>query len=170
VFYASSCPTYPLAYRYYYEDIRDYISGTLTVIPYPTLSGARKYHTIPNDCIAVNSKCKNKDIAFKYVKIAVSYEMQRDRDSRGKPNSVYSTPINDKAVKDDVLSYPVAKALPELTEKMLDARGFFEPCLVREYNIRQMTNAVADEYREGTKTLEQAAKEMDDKVNVYLNE
>ena len=33
-----------------------------------------------------------------------------------------------------------------------------------------MTNDIANEYLEGSKTIDQAAKEMDDKVNVYLNE
>lgn len=159
-----------LYFKFRFDDIRNYSGDEMVLIPTPTLTGIRKEFARASDCIAVNARCKNKDAAFLFVKIAASYEMQRDYDSRGQANG-WASPVNNKSYMDDMLSYQSSDLIPKpLVNKMIDYHSIVEYCPIKDYSTLDMADELAEDYIKGEKTVDQVAKELDEKVSVYLNE
>ena len=159
-----------LFFRFRFDDVRNYSGDEMVLVPTPTLSGIRKEFARASDCIAVNARCKNKDAAFLFIKIAASYEMQRDYDSRGQANG-WASPVNNKSYIDDMLSYQSSDLIPKpLVNKMINYHGIVEYCPIKDYSTLDMADELAEDYIKGEKTADQVAKELDKKVSVYLNE
>jgi ABC-type glycerol-3-phosphate transport system substrate-binding protein len=160
----------PLYFRMHYDDVISYSGSEMVVLPTPTISGTRKEYVTPNQCIAVNSRCKNKEAAFGFIKIAASCEIQQNY-SQGKPNGIFALPVNSKAYKSDMLEYKSTGSLPGLiVDQMTKTQSSVEPCLIKDYKILDLVDELAKDYVEGRKTLEQVTKDIDNKVSVFLNE
>jgi ABC-type glycerol-3-phosphate transport system substrate-binding protein len=161
-------PDNPLTCKYCYEDYKAWNLGDLVLVPTPSLSGKRIENAIPAQGIAINSRCRNKEAAFKFLKIAISYDMQRYYYKNGETNGNLNMPINNKAFKDDLLSYTT---LPkQLVNQAVQEQSITGSSLIKDYNIIDMAKELAVDYISGKKTVDQVAKELDDKANVFLNE
>ena len=58
----------------------------------------------------------------------------------------------------------------ELGEKMIGIHERLESLPIKDYKIYDIVSEAAQEYADGRKTEDQVVKEIDDKVNIFLNE
>ncbi len=134
------------------------------------------------DCIGINSFCKSKDAAFKFIKIILSRDLQKTSDSYGSYNLNLLLPINKQAYNEDINSYLSnnssgfgseypAKELPKkLAEKMNLLVEKAKPEKDMDIEVRKIVGEALEDYSKGKASAEQTAKTIDQKVTLYLNE
>ena len=145
--------------------------GEIALVPTPTLSGKSIRRAVMDEGIGVNSKCRNKEAAFKFIKIAASYDMQRYWYTDGNSNGNISLPVNTKAFSDDLKGFVDSSSITTgLAEQAIQMQRTIEFCPIRDFNFIEMIQEMTEDYMTGDKTADQVAKEIDDKVTVFLNE
>jgi len=164
----------------------------MILLPIPSLEGKKviPYTTI-NACVAINSNCKNNDVAFNFIKMLISKEMQIGIGPDGNSTGSIGVPINKEAYMNDIKFYsssngkdkdmssgngstsnryttfPISATVLKQYEDMI---AKMEVPVFWDYQIYKMLNEEVSEYVNGKKSVDQTAKAINDKVNLMLNE
>lgn len=167
----------------------------MKVYPFPTLYGGKNSSTAYcEEAIAINNQSKNKDAAYKFIKVAMSEKAQTIVDDSGGYgfNDRWAVPINKKAFEADfqftkelkttdsskivagngsfTYSYspvPLAESYKPVLDNLLSQAV---RCEIPEEEISKIIKEEMPGFLEGKKTVTQTAKAINDKVNLYLNE
>lgn len=124
--------------------------------------------------MAINSNTKNVEGAYKFLRLALSYESQMDNPYQGISvnNRAYIRSFQDE--KNQIgRTYDKIKivGLPEELEKASDsASTSFDRVILDDITINEFINEEIKLYIEGKKTAKTAAADMQNKVTLYLNE
>ena len=161
----------PASARVNYLEVADYDKEEMVAVPTPSYSGKFGNYTLGTDCIGVNTKCRNKEAAFNFVKIIASVDLQKQFDSRGKVNIYIEAPVNAKAYSEDIKALQSAGSIPGLlADSLIRQHSLLKGDMIKDYNIFDMAANISSEYIDGKKSVDQVIKEIDDKVNLFLNE
>jgi len=124
--------------------------------------------------MAINSNTKNVEGAYKFLRLALSYEAQMASPYGGIAvnNRAYVRSFQDNknliGRTDDKIK---VEALPAELEKAADsASTSFDRVILEDITIDEFINEEIKLYIEGKKTAKTAAADMQNKVTLYLNE
>lgn len=178
----------PLHIWYLNTEFKAVLGGDMILLPFPSHEGNKgvSYTTI-GDCIAINSKCKNIDEAFNFIKILISKDMQTgDNYIKGIPinkdayiadNNNYSssdrnnekftaTTIDGRSRK-EYTTVPISDIVRKQCEDIVSKMGI---PVFWDYQIQKILSEEVSEYVNDKKSADQTAKAINDKVNLILNE
>jgi len=167
------------------------LKDDFTILSFPTAEVGAKSPARLSDVVSVNAQCRNQQAAFDFVKLLLSEDIQRTFDSHGLPNNTPGQPINknayikdmeaEKSLSDNEEGYIISngsrtmtvKAVP-LTDTVVDrAIGITNHMAAPAYLDQEVENIINEgvqAFLSGKQTAEEAAKEIDEKVTLYLNE
>jgi ABC-type glycerol-3-phosphate transport system substrate-binding protein len=174
-----------------YNSVMTHLMGDdFIILPFPTAETGAKYPAELKDVVSINARCRNPQAAFDFIKILLSEDIQRTFDSHGINNIPSGQPVNKNAyIKDieaekknpsgnlitmsDGIRTMTFKGVP-LTDTVADmgvnlTNHMAAPAHL-DYEIENIINEGVQAYLSGKRTAEQAAKEIDEKVALYLNE
>lgn len=143
----------------YYSELGD----EMVLLPFPGLDSEQPVGVLVLRSIGISSTCEHEDEAFDFIRLLLSEEMQ------SKIN--YSIPVNRKVHEE--MKEKVSNKNPSL-EKYLD---FIDGLIARvgvheglDLEINKILGDSLKEYERGSKSAEEVAKELDQKVTLLLNE
>lgn len=167
------------------------LKDDFTIYPFPTLTSGSKFPIQIYDVASINSKCANQQGAFDFVKLLLSEEIQRSKDSHGNSNLTFGLPININAYEKDleemkkpvptgstigfgngiktmqITPIPLTDALINKVKKINNQMG---PVNYMDKEVENIINEGLQSFLDGKRTAEQAAKDIDEKVTLFLNE
>lgn len=151
------------------------ISAKSNQAPVFTSAGERGI-AFAGPCLAIAKNARNKEAAYNFIKIALSEKVQSNEGNA----MTHGVPINKKGLKDMIKTFKAnidqgsnttAGAVPkEFGDSYLDAVNNIKKCIFFDPAISGIINDGLMPYLEGRCSVESSAKEIDDKVNLYLNE
>jgi ABC-type glycerol-3-phosphate transport system substrate-binding protein len=152
--------------------VRDALSEEMVVYPMPTFDGKESSYIKMPDLIGINSKCRYKKEALDFIKLIMSRDLEFG--NLGSSNSMLS-PINIKAYKasqkremdHNIFPNPLPKSLTEVIDEIIGGIG---NTVMYDETINKVVEEEATKFIKGKETAGQAAKAIDEKVNLYLNE
>jgi multiple sugar transport system substrate-binding protein len=168
----------PITLQCYYSMYKS-IGEEPEVLPFPAFkSGYKVSDAITGNAIAINSQSINKDIAYNFVKIVLSEDIQKFENT-----GVYGVmPVNRKALEDDYkyamskkaedLSWESCPGVPlppkyrKISENIVSG---IDTCVAEEGEISRIIKEEMPDFLEGKRTPAETAKAIDNKVNLYLN-
>lgn len=151
----------------------------MQIIP---LVNNKTVHANAGYCVAINSNCKNKDDAFKILKIMLSKDLQKDIDSYENNNFKVFVPINKQAFKEGMEffmentnhgfsgKYPPVPLPKKIADTMTVMVGKVQHSQLVDTGIRKIIREALESYIKGKVSAEQAAEAIDEKVTLFLNE
>jgi ABC-type glycerol-3-phosphate transport system substrate-binding protein len=163
----------PADLSYEYGLVKNDAGENLVIVPFPSYSGEKHYYMQIEDCVGINSKCKNKEAAYNFIKILLSPKIQSGVQSDGYGVIGTAVPVNKEGYKlsfDNWLKPYVNKIPKDILNFMDKNSEKLETPDIGENAILNILRDSAKSYIDGKKTLDQAVKEMDDKVSIFLNE
>ena len=159
------------------------------ILPFPTAEAGAKYPTKLSDVVSINAKCKNPQAAFDFIKILLSEDIQRTFDSHGINNLPSGQPINKSAYIKDIeaektnfsneitlsngvrkMSFNAVPLTDTVADMAVDITNHMAAPPVLDYEVENIINEGLQAFLTGKRTAEQAAKEIDEKVTLFLNE
>lgn len=165
--------TNPPQLRVEFDSLQDQVGENLVIVPFPSYSGKKHLYFMTDDCIGINSRCKNKEAAYNFVKILLSEDVQSGVNNNGYSVAGTTTPVSKKGYKlsfDNWLHSSIGK-IPDDIVYFADNNVYKLECPpIVDSAIYNIINEVMNSYIDGKKTVDQAAKEIDDKVSIFLNE
>jgi multiple sugar transport system substrate-binding protein len=146
---------------------------SLVFVPNPSYSGEKHYYIRTIDSIGINSICKNKETAYNFIKVLLSDEIQNGVNDTGYAVAGTDAPVNKKGYKisfDNWLHASLNK-LPKETLYFVDNNADkFENPEIDDTAINNIIDESIQSYIEGKKSLDEAIKQINDKVSIFLNE
>ena len=173
--------------NYYHKN-----DSSLKLYPFPSIDGKSGAVAIPQYSFAINSNCKNKKEAFNLLKMLISPYIQAYSDDADGCHIYNELPNNIQALNNNLMQYegpqllgtfqyidksgatinipniPLPQDLSKNLKTLIDG---VDKC--REYDDEIYSivfREVEKNFINGKSTAEQAAKMINDKVNLYLNE
>jgi ABC-type glycerol-3-phosphate transport system substrate-binding protein len=168
-----------------------YLGDDFVIVPFPTYEAGAKYPVRLFDVVSINAQCQDQQAAFDFIKILLSEEIQKTKTSHGFYNDTSGMPVNRYAYLNEIeeLKAPSnnvgliavsngvettsVKSIP-LTDEVADmAMGIINhmaPPIHLDQEIENIISEGLQAYLSGKRTAEQAAKEIDEKVSLFLNE
>ncbi|MDP4181846.1 MAG: ABC transporter substrate-binding protein [Bacillota bacterium] len=165
------------------------IGEEMEVCTLPVLNGNNTSKTSYSDqLIGINSQSKNKDTAYNFIKTLMSKESQITFKNI---NVLAGLPINKSAYKEDaefcmseefgegsgtidsdsgpleIKSVPFTKRLKTQVDNLIST---VNECKIEDNEIFNIVKETIPDFINGKKSAEQTAKEIDNKVDLYLNE
>ncbi len=171
--------------------VAHYLQNDYVILPFPTVESGAKYPATLYDVVSINAKCENQETAFEFVKLLLSDEAQRTYNSYKFHNDISGLPVNKSAYFKDIedLKDPknnegltaisngvetVGIKNVALTDELVDmAININNRMAAPNYLDKEVENIINEglqAYLSGKRTAEQAAKEIDEKVSLFLNE
>lgn len=132
--------------------------------------------------VGINSNTKNKEAAYKFIKIMLSKDFQKAYDSHGNSNINLSVPVNKKAYSEDMAFYvgnkgqefgstvPLVPLPKTLADKMNNIVEKAKTAHLIDNSVYDIVSETLDKYLKGMATAEQTAKAIDEKITIFLNE
>lgn len=158
---------------YEFEYVLSDANEHLVIVPKPSYSGDKHIYVGVDDCIGINSKCKNKEAAYNFIKILLSDDIQSGVRPDGYAIAGTGTPVSKKGYKisfDNWLHLKLDE-VPKDTLYFVDNNADrFENAQIDDQAIGKIIGQAVSSYIEGKKTLDEAIKEIDYKVGIFLNE
>lgn len=153
------------------------------IIPFPEYSGKKEYAARPTKIAAICSNCSNKKAEVNFIKILLSKEIQTS-DSFLRLDGI---PVNNSALEELLKKYSNEQTGSErineldgtiagipfndtFVEGYWDIVNNVKRCNFIDNYIQSLISMYAVMYSEGTCTAEEAVKQLDTKVTLYLNE
>ena len=167
------------------------LKDDFVILPFPTIEAGAKYPIQLYDVVSVNAKCNNKQAAFDFIKILLSEDIQRAKDSHGNSNITYGLPINKNAFLKDLeemkkpvdsmgtinygngiktLSVTPVPLTDDLADQAVRLNNQMGSLNYLDKEVENIINEGLQAFLTGKRTAEQAAKEIDEKVTLFLNE
>ncbi len=165
------------------------------ILTYPSYSKQNTSPVTLYEGIAINSNCRNKDAAFKFVKLLLSKDLQMANYKSGATNIIKGLSVNTAAYEEDVAHYTsdvvdgkemngvsatshsnivvnmTSISIPNETIRQVnDIYARIQPYGVIDEEIYRIAEEELQDFLDGRKTAEQTAKTIDDKATIYLNE
>ena len=162
------------------------LNDNIVIINKPVLDKVFAKSAYSGYLAGINAKCKSKEKAFEFIKLMISEKYQSDPDSQcaGTPVNLeaYKTAVNNclrsdtldqKAASPWFLGLNAVDSVP-LSDKVVknidDISGNITSCNIIDYNIVQIAADGVTEYLNGKMSAESAAKSINEKILLYLNE
>jgi len=139
--------------------------------------------------VGINSQSNNKEAAYNFIKILMSKDLQKSSETG---NIIYETPINKTAYeedfkycmseeslgngcaisdKDSPIYHYSSVPLPKNIKTQIDnIVSRVDKCEIEDTEILSIAKEALPDFLNGKKTAVKTAKEIDEKVNLYLNE
>jgi len=167
------------------------LKDDFVILPLPTLESGAKYPTRLCDVVSINANCQNQQAAFDFIKILLSEDIQRTYDSHGISNLIDGLPINKNAYmkdiedekkplsttgvvaygsKDKYLSFTPIPLTETIADTAININGNMGPPIYLDKEVENIIYEGLQSFLKGTRTAEEVAKEIDEKVTLYLNE
>lgn len=167
---------------------REILGEDMVLIPFPTIDGGEGKPVTILEAVAITETCENKQAALDFVEELLSLDIQACRDQYGNYNLSLGLPVNSEAFRED-LNYLMtmdttgamiattggytitALTLPEELASRMDvlvdkAVG----TTLRDNAVKEIIMEGVKSYMEGKRTAQQAARDIDDKVRLFLSE
>jgi ABC-type glycerol-3-phosphate transport system substrate-binding protein len=152
----------------------------MELYPFPVFkSGDAKFISSVDMAVGINSQSRNRETAFDFIKILMSKDAQKMDQAK---NIIPGIAVNKTAYKEDSEFFTSESTengcwasaydpLPKRFITQLDGIiSRVDRTQMREVEILKIVKEALPDYLNGKKTASQTAKEIDDKVNLYLNE
>ena len=141
--------------------------------------------------VSINQNCENKQAALDFIEELLSENIQRANDQNGNPNIIVGFPVNNKAFLEELEYYMSPSAAGSIISLSSGStsREFASVSLpediasrITELNNRTCKGPEIDQvvyaiikdglhkYLDGKQTAEEAARDINNKVNLFLNE
>lgn len=146
----------------------------IKILKSPSLKDSDPIIVWPYHLLSINKSCENKMDAFEYIKMLLTYNFQQKANNYDDNNKF--TPVSKSAYDLDMSFYLDEKGsgkvtLPKsLSEQMNKIRSSIGVGKLYENDVYQIIEAELPEFINGSRTAEQTAKIIDDRVSIYLNE
>jgi len=174
-----------------YNSVMTHLMGDdFTILPFPTAEAGAKYPTKVTAIVSINAQCKNPQAAFDFIKILLSEDLQGTFDSHRVSNIPSGQPVNKNAFIKDLeaekkkaggdqvsisdpvraitfKSVPLSDAVADIAINLTDHMA--APSIL-DLEIENIINEGLQAYLSGKLTADQAAKQIDEKVTLFLNE
>jgi len=163
-----------------------YMDENIRILPLPTVNGDGKSYASPNQCVAINEKCKYKEDAFNMIKLFLSVENQACLSFANSYMSNFGCPVNKSSFasmkeyfknseevkfksvrKGKLVTHPVEEEVTAQLDRILEN---LETGYLVDYEILKIAGEELTPYMEGKKTIEEALEDTDKKVELYLSE
>ena len=137
--------------------------------------------------VSVSQDCMNKQAALDFIEELLSEDIQKAKDKNGNINFSIGFPVNNKALRDELEYYKSASAVgmeistgsrsytsismsESLASRITDLTG--RACAGPEIDLEiySIISEGLHSYLDGKRTAEQAAKDINNKVTLFLNE
>ncbi|GKX65052.1 ABC transporter substrate-binding protein [Inconstantimicrobium mannanitabidum] len=161
-----------------YSVIKQAMNQEEVMCPFPTYNGGGKITAIADECMAINKNSKNKEMAYNFIKCAISEKVQASKCMR-------YIPVNNNAVKDildeckekfegqetEINNQKVIMHLPKNLENNYKSLiSNINRCEFIDLEIEALTERALDGYFKDKSSYENSIKEAEEKVKLYLNE
>lgn len=163
-----------------------YLDEDIKILPLPSVNGDGKVYASPNQCVAINEKCKYKEDAFDMIKLFLSLENQACLSFTNSYMNGFNWPVNKKAfasMKEYFKNSEEVKYKPVRQGKLItcpvedEVAGQLDRILEKletgylvDYEIMRIAGEEMALHMEGKKALEEALEAVDNKVKLYLSE
>ncbi len=165
------------------NNIKYYLESEAKLYPPPTEDGSKRYSAEPEIMLAMNQNCRNKQLAYSFIKTFLTESFQIFETENGIP-----VPVNKKAYEKLLSQYAGEQGTGKDIELFDGTKHTSEPltpALIKDvHNIvdniavcdiydSNIMNIIYDELRKflkGNCTAEDAAEQMERKIQLYLNE
>ena len=167
----------------------------LLLYPFPSFRQNDGINVVPACFLAINSKCKNKEAAFDFIKIALSEREQSMWEyENGTLHVMMGLPVNNKALdttlelfsrdmylrnQNNDIGIPSVDQTFHLPESSISREqagmlkslvgGIGSSCII-DKTILDMLDQEIQDFLKGRKTAKQTARLMDNKATLFLNE
>ena len=166
---------------------KDVLGEEPVLYSFPTAGDGSGRSVRIGNVASINAACKNKQQALDFIEELLSESVQMAIDQYGNSNITLGLPINQKALSKD-LDYFVNRTseggtigtatrtftpipLPEsLSKRITDLCNGITGTQGRDQAVNSIINEAVQNFIDGKRTAEQAAKDIDDKVTLFLNE
>lgn len=164
------------------------LAEDMVIYPFPTMDGGTAKPAVIMYAVAVNQNCKNKQAALDFIEELLSANIQASYDQYGNSNLTLGLPVNREALRSD-MDYLVTRdvsaggiisagnltlsalPLPEtLANRMVQLADQAIAIPVQDKAVAEIIDEGVASYLEGKRAAEQAAKDIDEKVRLFLNE
>ena len=166
----------------------------LSIFPFPSFRQKGGANAVPACFLAINSKCRNKQAAFDFIKYALSEKEQSMWEyDDGTFHLMPGLPVNNKALditlelfyrdqhlrKLSILEHPgvnyaysvpdnsISREQAEIIKNMADSVG---SSYIIDKTILDMLDQEIQDFLNGRRTAKQTARIMDNKATLFLNE
>ncbi len=160
-----------------------YLGAEVKLYPSPTIDGSRGYAAEPESMLAINNNCKNKQLAYSFIKTFLTEDFQVFETENGLP-----IPVNKKAYEkllkqymgeegtgkkiksfdgNEYLSEPLS---PTLNKEVHDIVDNISICEIYNKDVMNMILKELSKFVNDNCTVEEAAEQMERKLRLYLNE
>ncbi len=165
------------------------VGEEMEIYPFPTLKGEKSSPVAyQEESVGINSQSENKGTAYEFIKILMSKDLQIEYSLK---NILMGISVNKYAYEED-LKYYMSKEFGDGSGLMYEESGTYEvksvplpetiktqleniisrvsKCEIEDAEILNIAKEALPDFLSGRKTAAQTAKEIDGKVNLYLNE
>ena len=163
------------------------LGGEPVIYPLPTINPGNDIPVELMYGVSINQSCKNKQAAFDFLKMLLSEDMQRVKNNKGNYNYTIGFPVNNKALEEELRNYtdPSSAGLElssgsgkftsvPLSENLASRISQLAGRACAGPEIDQVVYGIINDglrsYLDGKRTAEQAAKDINGKVDLFLNE
>lgn len=160
-----------------YSMIKQLLNQEEVMCPFPTYNGGGKITAIADNCMAINKNSKNKEMAYNFIKCAISEKVQSGK-------FMMNIPVNNNAVQDIldeckgdegqegvINNQKVIMHLPkDLESNYKSLISNINRCEFIDSTIEELMAEGVDGYMEDKSSYENSIKEVEAKLKLYLNE
>ncbi|EMS69932.1 ABC-type sugar transport system, periplasmic component [Ruminiclostridium cellobioparum subsp. termitidis CT1112] len=158
------------------------LNSDIKLYPYPSSQSNGNYSAYVTKFAAISNKCEYPEEAFEFIKYVLSKEIQNDAvissapvnkeayneiinyfSSNEKRGKEIKNPADDKTYKSEAISADLAKILADIPEKV-------NTCDFIDKSVLRIINDEMAAFLNESKTAEQTAKVINEKVSLFLNE
>ncbi len=158
------------------------LGKSLELYPFPDMKGEGTVIAYPRSMIAINEKSSNKDICYDFIKSLLTGKFQQEC-SGGIPvnNRIYYEQLDRLSKDSDIKSFTLMsqgqsiqiQSVPYPQKLKESAENFVKQireCLFVDEAVYRVIDEELKKYMDGRSTATQAAKNINRKINLYLNE
>ena len=157
------------------------------IYPLPTVNQSSSIPIEFMNAVSINQNCKNKQAALDFIEELLSENIQNATDKNGNSNISLGFPVNNKALQAELKSYmdpsttgkDLSSSTQSFTSMPLSEELFLRitelcsrTCAGPEIDnvVYGIINEGLRSYLDGKQSAEEAAKDINNKVNLFLNE
>ncbi|WP_027628632.1 ABC transporter substrate-binding protein [Ruminiclostridium cellobioparum] len=161
---------------------KNVLNSDIKIYPYPSSQHNGNYSAYVKKFTAISNKCKHPEEAFEFIKYVLSKEIQKDTvissapvnkeayreiiayySSEEKRGKDIKNPADDKTYKSKAIPEDLARILEDIPEKV-------NTCNFIDQSVLTIINDEMINFLNGSKSAEQTAKAINEKVLLFLNE
>jgi len=170
---------------------RDTLGEDMVLYPFPTIDGSTERPVLIIDAVAVSQSCKNKEIALDFIEELLSVNIQAAYDQYGNSNITIGLPVNNEALRKDMQdllnmdtkdktltstsaagtrSFPMLPLPQTLADRVTQLAGNISVMPAMDKAVEEIIEEGIQSFLDGKRSAREAAKDIDEKVRLFLNE